>query len=259
MKKIIPILLSMLLLAGCKINADIRPDTIVDIPLELTEAVTEPVTKEVTEATEPVTEPLTEPSTEVPTESPTEKATEKPKSTSKNTSSKKPSSGGSSKKENTSKATEPPTQPPTQPPTEAPAEAPTKPAVSSYSPTRLDKAIIAAVNAQRSEAGLSELDTSKKLSNAAAQRACELSVCWDHVRPDGSDFSTVYAQFGISCTDPAENLFFDVSSVTADTVVSRWMDSDRNRSNILAEDARTIGVASYIEDGIVYIAALFIR
>lgn len=247
MKKIIPVLLTLLLLAGCKINTDIRPDTIVDIPLEPTEASTEPVTEEVTEATEPITEP--------PTETPTEKPAEKPKSTSKGTSSKKPSSSGSSKKENTSKATEPPTQAPTEPPTEKT----TKPAVSSYSPTKLDKAVIAAINAQRTEAGLSELGTSKKLSNAAAQRAYELSISWDHVRPDGSDFSTVYAQFGISCADPAESLFFDVSSVTADTVISRWMDSASSRSNTLAEDARTIGVASYAEDGVIYIAALFIR
>ena len=49
MKKIIPILLVLLLLAGCKIQTDIRPDTIVDIPLEPTEAVTEAPTEEVTE------------------------------------------------------------------------------------------------------------------------------------------------------------------------------------------------------------------
>ena len=243
MKKIMPILLALLLLAGCKINADIRPDTIVDIPLEPTEAFTEPVTEEVTEATEPVTEPPTE----APTEPPTEKAAEKPKSTSKGSSSKKPSSSGSSKKENSTTETQPPT------------EKPTKPAVSSYSPTKLDKAVIAAINDQRAQAGLSELGTSKKLTNAAAQRAYELSFCWDHVRPDGSDFSTVYAQFGISCADPAESLFFDVSSVTADTVISRWMDSASNRSNIFAEGARTIGVASYAKDGVIYIAALFIR
>ena len=53
MKKIIPILLILLLLAGCKIETDIRPDTIVDIPLEPTEAVTEAPTEEtVTEPTE---------------------------------------------------------------------------------------------------------------------------------------------------------------------------------------------------------------
>lgn len=251
MKTIFPVLLALLLLAGCKINADIRPDTVVDIPLEPTEAATEPVTEEVTEATEPPTES--------PTEAPTEKPTEKPRSSTKGTSSRKPSSSGSSKKETTPKATEPPTEPPTQAPTEAPTEAPTQPAVSSYSPTKLDKAVIAAINAHRTEAGLAELGTSKKLTNAAARRAYELSFCWDHVRPDGSDFSTVYAQFGISCSDPAESLFFDVSSVTADTVISRWMDSAGNRSNILAENARTIGVASYVEDGIIYIAALFIR
>ena len=53
MKKIIPILLALLLLAGCKIDAEIWPDTIVDIPVDPTEAVTEETTAA------PTTEPET--------------------------------------------------------------------------------------------------------------------------------------------------------------------------------------------------------
>ena len=165
MKKIIPILLILLLLAGCKIETDIRPDTIVDIPLEPTEDVTEPPTEEVTEATEPPTEAPTEAPTEPPTEKATEKPTEKTQSSSKgssgNTSSKKPSSGSSSKKDKTTKATE--STKPTEPPTEAPTKAPEKPS-GTYSPTKLDKAITAAINEQRAEAGLPALSASTKVS-----------------------------------------------------------------------------------------------
>ena len=253
MKKIVPILLILLLLAGCKIETDIRPDTIVNIPLDPTEEVTEAATKEVTEAP-----------TEVPTEAPTEKATvkptEKPKSSSKGTSSKKPSSGSSSKKEPSTKATEaakptePPTEPPTDPPTEAPTKAPEKPS-GSYSPTKLDKAIIAAVNDARAEASLSELATSKNLTNAAAQRAFELSTHWSHTRPDGTDFSTVLREFGVSGSDPAECLYFDAGSFSADDVIELWMTANKT---IFSEQLDTVGVASFREDGVTYICALFI-
>ena len=259
MKKIIPILLALLLLAGCKIETDIRPDTIVDIPLEPTEAVTEAPTEEVTEATEPPTEAPTE----APTEPPTEKATEKPKSSSKGssgrTSSKKPSANSSSKKDKPTKATEAtkPTEKPTEPPTEAPTKAPSKPS-GSYSTTKLDKAIITAINEKRAEAGLPALSTSKKLSNAAAQRAYEISISWSHSRPNGSSFSTVLKEFGVSGANPAECLCFIPESPSAKDVVSMWMDSGKDRASLLSEEVDTIAVASYSEDGILYIAALLI-
>lgn len=259
MKKIIPILLVLLLLAGCKIQTDIRPDTIVDIPLEPTEAVTEAPTEEVTEATEPPTEAPTEASTEPPTE----KATEKPKSSSKGssgkTSSKKPSANSSSKKDKPTKATEAtkPTEKPTEPPTEAPTKAPSKPS-GSYSTTKLDKAIITAINEERADAGLPALSTSKKLSNAAAQRAYEISISWSHSRPNGSSFSTVLKEFGVSGANPEECLCFIPESPSAKDVVSMWMDSGKDRASLLSEEVGTIAVASYSEDGILYIAALLI-
>lgn len=259
MKKIIPILLILLLLAGCKIETDIRPDTIVDIPLEPTEAVTEAPTEEVTEATEPPTEAPTEAPTEPPTDKATEKPTEKTQSSSKGssgkTSSKKPSSNGTSKKDTTEKATE--AAKATEPPTEAPTKAPSKPS-GSYSPTKLDKAIIAAINEARADAGLPALSTGKKLSNAAAQRAYEISTSWSHSRPDGSSFSTVLKEFGVSGSNAAECLYFIPGSTSASDVVSMWLDSGKDRANLLSEEVDTIGVASYQEDGVIYIAAMFI-
>ena len=251
MKKILPILLILLLLAGCRIETDIRPDTVVEIPLEPTEEATEPAAEEVTEAP---TESPTEAATEAPTEKAAAKPTDKPKSSSKGTSSgKKPSS----KKEPAIKATEASkaTELPTEAPTEAPTKAPEKP-TGSYSPGRLDKAIIAAVNVARTEAGLPELTTSKKLTNAAAQRAFELSTHWSHTRPDGSDFSTVLKEFGVSGSDPAECLYFDAGSFSAEDVIELWITTS---NTMFSEQPDTIGVASYTEDGVTYICALFIR
>ena len=257
MKKLFPILLALMLLAGCRIDAELRADTIVDIPLDPTEAVTEAATEEITEETTEAAVPATEPPTEAPTEPATEKPAEKPPTTDKKNpgkgSSKKPGSGNSSGKNDSTKPTEAPkaTEPPTQAPTEAPS-------VSSYSPSKLDKAIITAINEERADAGLPALTTSKKLSNAAAQRAYEISISWSHSRPNGSSFSTVLKEFGISGANPAECLCFIPESPSAKDVVSMWMDSGKDRASLLSEEVDTIAVASYSEDGILYIAALLI-
>lgn len=250
MKKMFPILLALLLLAGCRIDAELRPDTIVDIPLKPVETVTE--------ATQPTTEPPTEVPTDPPTEPPTEKQTEKSKKKVKKSSTKKTSAKkkASTKKKNSTKATEAPT--PTLPPTEPPTEAPTRPSVSSYTPTKLDKAIAEAINDRRKEAGLPELSTSKKLSAAAAQRACELPLSWSHSRPDGSDFATVLAEFGLDSSACTENLYYTTGSAKSGEILSKWMDSDSHRENILSEDMDTIGIATCTADGVTYIAALFI-
>ena len=230
-----------------------------DIPIDPTEEMTE----EVTEETEPTTEVPTEEPTEAPTSPPTQEPTEKPKDSSNKTTSKKPSTKKPSneKKEPSTKATEatkatqPPTEPPTDPPTEAPTVAPT---IDSYSPTRLDKAIIAAVNAKRAEAGLPELGTSQKLSAAAAQRTVELPISWSHTRPDGSDFSTVLGEFGIDADHCGECLHNSFTAIDGDELVDRWIERESNHDTILSEKFHTIGVASYSCDGVTYIAALFI-
>lgn len=251
MKKIIPVFLALFLLAGCKIDADIRPNTIVDIPLDPTE-----------EVTEPTTEPVTEEPTNVPTSLPTERATEKPKDSSGKTASKKPSTkkpantkkDQSIKETEAAKATEPPAEAPTEPSTEAPS----RPSATSYSPTKLDKAIISAINAQRAQEGLPELSISKKLSAAAAQRAFELSQSWSHTRPDCTDFSTVLAEFGIEADHCGENLHNCAGSPDAHALVDRWMTRDSNRNLILSTDFCTIGAASSTCDGVTYIAVLLI-
>ena len=269
MRKLLPILFLVLVLTGCKIEAELRPDTIVDIPLDPTDTVTESVTED---ATEP--EETTEPATDPPTQPPTQKATEKPRDDSKKSSGKKSSGKKTSTKdkdkptesptkatkptEPPTKATQPPTDPPTEPPTQPPTEPPTQPADLPYSPTQLDKAIMEAINARRTEAGLPELDTFQKLGTAAALRAEELTQTWSHTRPDGSDFSTVLVEIGIDGDISAENLFYTTGPADAEALVAKWMGSEQHRENILAADMKSMGVATAEADGVTYIAALFI-
>ena len=252
------ILLVALMLAGCKTIADIKPDTIVDIPLHPTEAETQPATEAQTvPATEEQTAPATQPETE-----PTVSAT-KPASQNSSSGGKKPGSGkdnSGSKAPTGPKATEPPTQPPTDPPTEPPTEAPTAPPAydpSGYAPGSRDRGVADAVNVRRQEAGLPPLTLSSRLCAIASVRAWEASRVWSQSRPDGSAGLSVLDEYGYGYSVAAQNLYFGGGS--AESIVGQWMNAESRAANILLESATAIGVGSYKDDdGVVYVAALFV-
>lgn len=253
MKKFVLILALVLALSGCKLQTDVKLDTIVDIPLHPTEE-----TAEATAAAE--TEPPTEQTV------PTEVTTEKPQtgnSAQKPSGGKKPSKD--SAKETKPKETKPaPTEPVTQPPTEAPTqpvtEAPTQPKPydpSGYTPGSRDRGIADAVNACRREAGLESLTLDTRLCAIASVRAWEASRVWSQSRPDGSAGTTVLAEYGYSYTVAAQNLYFGTGG--AQSIVDKWMSSGERKANILMASATTIGVGSYTTaDGLTYVAALFV-
>ena len=252
------------LLAGCKTVADIKPDTIVDIPLHPTQVQSEPATEAATGPAETIPRPTE-------TEPPIQAATEKPDHT---------SSGGKSGGKTTGKgnsgsepaATEPPTQPPaelptqpsTQPPAEVLTEASTEPPTEApsydpagYSPDSRDRAVAEAVNARRQEAGLEPLTLDSRLCAIASVRAYELTLEWSHRRPDGSDGLTVLSQYGYGHSWAGENLFNGAGS--GEKIVSRWMSADPTAGNILSEYAAVIGVGSYTTaDGLTCVAAIFV-
>lgn len=253
MRKILFVLCLVLALTGCKTIADIKPDTIVDIPLRPTELQTQP-------ATEIPTEPMETQPTE--TEPLTEAATEKPDSGNSGGkptgSGSKPTGGKTPGKENTGSkppATQPPTDPPTDPPTEAPTAPPSyDPA--GYSPGSLDRAVADAVNEARREAGLESLTLDHRLCMIASVRAYELSRQWSHTRPDGSDGLTVLGQYGFGYGWAAENLHNGGGNGAR--IVERWMRSEANAANVLSESAAVIGVGTYTDsDGVIYLAAIF--
>lgn len=258
MKKILVILLSVLMLAGCKTIADIRPDTIVDIPMHPTEAETQPATEAQTvPATEEQTQPVTEPETE-----PTVPATKPASQSSSSSGGRKPSSGSSGKGNSGSKnptkpkATEPPTQPPTEPPTEAPT-APPAYDPSGYAPGSRDRGVADAVNARRQEAGLPPLTLNSRLCAIASVRAWEASRIWSQSRPDGSAGISVLDEYGYGYSNAAQNLYFGGGS--AEYIVGQWMNTGERKANILMESASAIGVGTYQDDdGVVYVAALFV-
>lgn len=266
MKKILFIICLALILAGCKTITEIKPDTIVDIPLHPTEAVTEEATRMTTAPVETEPRPTgTVPPTEKVTEAPTEKPANGKPAGNGSGGGKTPGKGNTGSKP---AATEPPTQPPTIPPTEPPTAAPTEPPTEAptappaydpagYSPSGLDRAVADAVNARRLDAGLAELTFDARLCAIASVRAWELAENWSHTRPDGSDGLTVLSQYGYGYGWAAENLHH--GSGGGEKIVERWMRSKGTTRNVLSESAAVIGVGSYTApDGRTYVAAIFV-
>lgn len=274
MRRICLILLLALSLSGCKAEIDIKPDTIVDIPLRPTEAQTQAPTEMTAALTETPTE--TEPVTEMtePAVSATQPAGNPSGSGGTSSGNKKSGqdSGGSKQPSTelptqppTESSTEVPTEPPTEPPTAVPTEVPTVPPVElpaeydpfGYTPCSLDFGVAEAVNRYRQAAGLTPLTLDPRLCAIASVRAYEVTVNWDHNRPDGASGLSVLDQYGYAYTSAAENLFYGFGG--ADAIVDKWMDSGLHREKILAEPAAAIGVGTYVsDDGLTYVAALFV-
>lgn len=260
MRKILLIFTVLLMLTGCKVVQDIKPDTIVDIPLHPTEIETQPATEG---QTVPVTEEQTIPATEPTTVPETQPKTQ---SGGSNSGSKKPGKGSSGKDNSSSKdptkpkATQPPTDPPTEAPTDPPTEAPTAPPSydpAGYNPTGRDRGIAEAVNHYRAEAGLPPLTLDGRLCAIASVRAWEASRIWEENRPDGSAGISVLGEYGYGYAAAAQNLYFGTAG--GDTIVKKWMDSESRKANVLMESATTIGVGSYKgDDGLTYVAAFFV-
>ena len=209
-----------LVLTGCRVQTDWKPDIIVDIPLNPTEPSDQP-----TETAPPETEAPTEMPTEAPTEMPT--------------------TDGSH-----GECSPPRTEPVTEPPEPAMTYDP-----SGYRAGSLDRAVAEAVNAERQTAGLDALPLDARLSAIASVRARELAVSWSHTRPDGSGWQTVLGQYGYGYARAAENLWFGTGGGTA--IVEKWMGSEAHRETILS-DHTAIGVGSYTSpDGVTYVAAIF--
>lgn len=275
MKRFTALFLMLLLLAaltGCvgfQEQDTYRMDTVIYIPAEPTEPETE-TTIEITEAEESEAAGETVPET-------TKTASSK-KSSSFSSSGKKTSSASSSSKKPSSgtESTGAPTTAPTTAPTEAattPAEEPTTEAtteattvpvetesqlydISGYVVGSLETAMMDEINSHRGTEGLSGLSKSSRLCAIASARAYEVCQSWSHTRPDGRGYATVFGDYGYGCGTSAENLIYTSGGEDAATLVSKWMNSDGNRNNLMNAGFTTVGIGVYKANGYVYIACL---
>ena len=141
-------------------------------------------------------------------------------------------------------------------PTATPKPAPTStPSDPSGSNQGYADEVLRLVNIERSKAGLSSLSTNATLKAAADKRAQETVTSFSHTRPNGSKFSTVLQEYGISYRTAGENIAYGQRS--PQEVVNGWMNSPGHRANILNGSFNKIGIGVYQSRGVIYWSQLF--
>lgn len=100
--------------------------------------------------------------------------------------------------------------------------------------------ILKLVNEERGKAGLQPLVLDESISAAARIRAKEIQTSFSHTRPNGSSFSTVLKEMGISYRRAGENIAWGQTS--PEQVMQAWMNSEGHRANILNPQYTKLGV-----------------
>lgn len=144
---------------------------------------------------------------------------------------------------------------------------PTKPAQTTPAPTKAPSnntntgvsnyanQVLQLVNQERAKAGLSALTTNSTLQAAADKRAQETVQSFSHTRPNGTTFSTVLKEYGVSYRTAGENIAY--GQRTPQEVVNAWMNSPGHRANIMNANFGKIGIGVYQKNGVIYWSQLF--
>lgn len=128
---------------------------------------------------------------------------------------------------------------------------------SGYSPGSLEYAVAEQINVCRAEAGLEPLLMDGGLSGVASVRAYEVSVSWSHTRPNGRGWQTVLPDYGWDYSAAAEELAH-VAGFDAASVVSKWINADSSKADLLNPELTTIGIGIYTLEGTIFLAAIII-
>lgn len=134
------------------------------------------------------------------------------------------------------------TKRPTTTTTKAPPTTTKKPtttaAPSPYS--KQQQLVLELVNKERAKAGLSALIIDEKACAAANVRAKEVPIVFDHVRPNGKSSFTALDEAGVSYIAAGENIA--KGYLTAEDVMTGWMNSEGHKANILTASFTHIGI-----------------
>ena len=115
--------------------------------------------------------------------------------------------------------------------------------------------VLKLVNQERAKGGLQPLTMSSALTAPANKRAQEIKTKFSHTRPNGTQWSTVLDEFGVSVRTAGENLAYGYN--TPEAVVEGWMNSPGHRANIMNANFNKIGIGVYNSNGTVYCTQLF--
>lgn len=100
--------------------------------------------------------------------------------------------------------------------------------------------MLAEINAQRAQAGLSPLTLNDTAGDAAQVRAEELVTLFSHTRPNGESCFTALKEAGVSYRAAGENIAFGYPTVAS--VMEGWMNSEGHRANILNANFTQVGI-----------------
>ncbi len=120
-----------------------------------------------------------------------------------------------------------------------------------------EETVLELVNNERIKKGYGALTINDALQQAARKRAREIAEKFSHERPNGSSASTVINEYGIQCIMFGENIA--MGQISAQQVMSEWLDSPGHRENILEQQYDKIGIGVYEHtNGTKYWVQLFI-
>ena len=151
-----------------------------------------------------------------------------------------------------------PSQPetPTEPETPTIPAQPETPTTPSKPESSFAEQVITLVNQERAKEGLSPLAYDASIEKAALIRAKEIQTSFSHTRPNGSSFSTVFKEAGVTYRRVGENIAW--GQKTPEEVVRVWMNSPSHRANIMNANYGRIGVGHLTNSrGVSYWVQLF--
>lgn len=102
------------------------------------------------------------------------------------------------------------------------------------------------LNSARKSAGVANIKYDTGMAKAASIRAKEISTSFSHTRPNGSSYSTIYAECGM--TKPfcvAENIICATKFDNAADIINEWLKSANHKSNIINSKYTRFGMAWY--------------
>lgn len=104
--------------------------------------------------------------------------------------------------------------------------------------------VLELVNQERTKRGLNKLYMNSEMLESAMVRAAETTLCFSHTRPDSS------LCFELNMDMTKENIA--AGQLSAESVMSSWMNSEGHRDNILSGDVSTIGIGCFYHNGTYY-------
>lgn len=103
--------------------------------------------------------------------------------------------------------------------------------------------ILDLVNQERRKAGVGSLSWDEAVAVCADVRAEEITRLFEHERPDGSRFYTVFDEYGVYREALGENIA--EGQPTPQAVMEDWMNSPGHKANILNPNFHKLGVGFY--------------